>query len=361
MTNEWQRAARVSHRDQERYFQLMFFVRQALSNIEEEWEYGRIEKRCEPPIEIRSGAIVETYPGGYAIDANTMKGLRRFHAREVSLGDPQSEDRDYRRLAQSTIFFEWTITAKTVAYSPAALSLESPCEELPAELEEEPQITAADVLSNLENHSLSRDDLRKFILEAEVVSFNAEQANQLKPLLRRHIEHNRDSSDPADLVAVGSAIRKYVGILGRDEISSVGFVLEAGHKTPVSPELELEVTKMIVRKLSAVAPQEANSLAELGNQLMDLARTYLNPRLLPRQYHGAIALNSVLALTLLRVPNLAELFDRVRQLPLPWFKQLVVRRAEALKQDLAKRFAGNEANACLESLDALVHAIQQAP
>ena len=98
--------------------------------------------------------------------------------------------------------------------------------------------TAADVLAKLADQTLSRERLRQSILEAEVVSVDADQANALKPLLRQYIEQNRDSTDYADLIAVTSAIRKYVGILGREEVSSLGFVLDAGHKAPVPTEIE---------------------------------------------------------------------------------------------------------------------------
>ena len=150
-----------------------------------------------------------------------------------------------------------------------------------------------------------------------------------------------------------------MGILGREEVASLAFVLEAGHKAPVSPEIELEVSKMVVRKLTAVLPLDANRLPELGTQMMDLARTYLNPRLLPRQHHGAIALNSVLALALLCDPQLPELFDILRQLRLAWFKQLVIRRAETILQDLARRIPENASGPHRESLESLIQATRE--
>lgn len=225
----------------------------------------------------------------------------------------------------------------------------------PATLEEP---IAADVLANLRDATKSADLIRKSILEAETLSFDSGQISVLKSALREYVEQNRDSPEPATLVAVASAIRKFVAILGPEEISSVGILLESGHRSSVPVELELEVSKMVVRKLSAVLPPEADPFPELARQLMDLARTYLNPRLLPRPHYGAIALNSTLALTILRVPDLMDLFDNLRRLQVPWFEQMLIRRAEALKQELTRRFPGIGANPHRESLDALVGAVR---
>ena len=95
---------------------------------------------------------------------------------------------------------------------------------------------------------------------------------------------------------------------------------------------------MIVRKLSVNPPPDPNSWPDLANQLADLARTYLNPRLLPRQYLAAIALNSILALALLRSDVLSEVYRIFRLLRVPWFKQLVARRAEEIGHALASHF-----------------------
>ena len=351
MSQKWYSRNEIGPGERNLYRYLMECLAKAISKKNEEWDYVANECTCEASEEIRSGAITEVYfPGAYIVNANTAKGLPKFLAREIPAGDSQSEVRTLRQN------LEWSTYGASirVVRVPSLPNPESVFEDRPVELGEEPQVTSADLLSRLADRSLSRNLLRKAILEAEVGSFDADQANFLKPLLRRYIEENRDSADPTNLVAVASAIRKYVGILGQEEISSVGFVLEAGHRAPVQPELELEVTKMLVRKLSAVLPRESNSFPELGSQLMDLARTYLNPRLLPRQHHGAIALNSVLAVTLLRTHGLEELIDILGRLPLPWFKQLVIRRAKMLEQDLAHRFPGSEFNPHRENLEALI-------
>jgi len=136
-------------------------------------------------------------------------------------------------------------------------------------------------------------------------------------------------------------------------------VLEVGHKAPVPLEIELEVAKMVVRKLSATLPEEADALPELSSQLMDLARTYLNPRLLPRPYYAATALNSVLALVLLRSAHLESLYGILRELRVSWFDQLLARRAQSIEQELAGRFPASVCGAHRESISALVSILQE--
>ena len=51
---------------------------------------------------------------------------------------------------------------------------------------------------------------------------------------------------------------------------------------------------MVVRKLTANPPARNESLSDLAIQLNELCETYLNPRLLAREKHGAVALNAVM-------------------------------------------------------------------
>lgn len=332
MTKKWHRKEWSSPR-REMPLRLLLWNRQEFE--EPQCFYG--------PIEIGSSINLPGYPKLYlpVVGALIMSG-----------GDPQSEVGIYQPTGT-----RWSYFARPTRYPNPSLKVEEDIESQGADHE----FTAGRILANLADPGLSRDVIRKSILEAEVVSFGASQVNILKPLLRRYIEEHRDSTDSTDLVAVASAVRKYVGIVSCDEISSVAFILEAGHKAPVPIEVELEVAKMVVRKLTAVRPPEPSSLPELVRQLMELARTYLTPRLLARQYYGAIAVNSVLALTLLDAPGLSELFEIVRRLPVPWFKQLVIRRADALMQEFAERCPADEADLRRERLGALVGAVQQEP
>ena len=160
----------------------------------------------------------------------------------------------------------------------------------------------------------------------------------MTPLLRQFIDQNRESNDPADLVAVGSAIRTFVAIASPDDaFAYAASLLQAGGRSPLPIELELELAKMVVRKLTARTPETDDPFPGLADRLRELAETYLNPRLLGREKHGAVALNAVLGLLLARSRHAPKIIVAVRGLGVPWFEQLVARRAERLKSEIEAR------------------------
>ena len=64
---------------------------------------------------------------------------------------------------------------------------------------------------------------------------------------------------------------------------------------------------------------------------------YARPRFLAREKHGAVALNAILGLVLTRSGRDPEVVERMRTLAVPWFQQLVGRRAARLRSDLIAR------------------------
>src|SRR5271165_6265569 len=150
-----------------------------------------------------------------------------------------------------------------------------------AELEEssDPDLTPERVLRELENSELSSPERGKLVIEAELLEFNEDQAASLAKHLRRFIDDCRESNVPSDLVAVASAIRKFVATASTEEaFDYAASLLRASSRAPLSIELELEVTKMVVRKLTANPPASDQSLPDLAARLKDLCETYLNPR-----------------------------------------------------------------------------------
>ena len=53
-----------------------------------------------------------------------------------------------------------------------------------------------------------------------------------------------------------------------------------------------------------------------------------------REKYGAIALNAILGLVLSRSGRDADVVERIRTLDVPWFQQLLARRAARLRQEL---------------------------
>ena len=68
------------------------------------------------------------------------------------------------------------------------------------------------ILEVLRNTDTEREEYRKAIINAEVIDFGPSETQELTPLLRGFIEQHRDSNVSADLVAVGSAIRKFIAV-----------------------------------------------------------------------------------------------------------------------------------------------------
>jgi hypothetical protein len=192
------------------------------------------------------------------------------------------------------------------------------------------------VIESLQQTDLGHEKRRKLIIEAEVSPFEGQQAVALAHLLRQFIEECRASNVRADLIAVGSAIRNYVAIAPIDEAFAVAAsLLKADGTFPVPIELEVEVTKMVVRKLTANPPAERDQYPELATRLEQLIDDYAKTRFLTREKHGAVALNALLGLVLTRSGRDDAVVDRMRSLGVTWFRQLLGRRAAQLRSDLA--------------------------
>jgi len=202
----------------------------------------------------------------------------------------------------------------------------------------DPESRCSAIVEYLQRPDLEHEERRKLILEAEVLPFRGQHAAALAPLLRQFIETYHESNVPADLVAVGSAIRNYVATATADEaFEAAACLLKAQGRLPIPIELEVEVTKMVVRKLTANPPAERDRYPGLALRLEELVDAYARPRFLAREKHGAVALNAILGLLLTRSGRDSEVVERMRALGVPWFQQIVARRAALLRSDLIAR------------------------
>jgi hypothetical protein len=221
----------------------------------------------------------------------------------------------------------------------------------------EAEADSQSVLRALTATGAEREEYRKAIINAEILDFGPSETHELMPALRRFIETHRDSNDPADLVAVGSAIRKFIAIApGSEAIDFAADLLRAGSRFPLPIEIEVEISKMVVRRLTANPPARTDRCSELASRLVELAETYLNPRLLGRQKHGAVALNAVLGVFLTRDPRVSSILQRVQSLGVNWFQQLLARQAAVLVSELRRRSDNEGQNELLASLQELIAA-----
>jgi len=289
------------------------------------------------------------------ITVDAGKGPREFRqARETAGTDPQSDD--YPRPGGATAYEVFGEQKESLVQAILALDRDpkkSQERRFPTAVTEDHESSPHAVIATLEDAAASHAARRRMVIEAEVLPFGPAERSRLNAVLCRFIQDHRNSDDPEDLVAVASAIRKYVATMDGGDLGDLAVLLASDQNATVPLEVELEVAKTLVRKLVSQPPEEPDSEPELGDRLMELASTYLNARLLSREKYGAVALNVVLALLLLRSRHVADLLAVLRNLRVPWFTQLVVRRARRVRDDFEHRFPVAQAERCVGDLDAL--------
>ncbi|MGW8257807.1 MAG: hypothetical protein ACWGMZ_10015, partial [Thermoguttaceae bacterium] len=300
------------------------------------------------PQEISSGAFWPDpkRPGCYCIDANTASGLHRFnYAREeTQWADAQSqEDSDLIAVEEfwSPLKSPSEIKKLVGAWRKSATETRS---QLLSEVELLEDGLAPDaLLQTLESNTASHEEKRRAIVESEVVAFPSESNETLSELLYQFIQQHRDSDNQEDIIAVGCAIRKYVTVMNHNHLSRLAVLLDAQHNATVPIEVELEITKTLVRKLSQIPPGKPDSEAQLADRLYEIVKLYLNSRLLARDKFAAVALNAILSLCMLRSDYAERVQKSLRALQLSWFTELVSRRAVQILEVLKKTFSAEQA------------------
>ena len=269
------------------------------------WEKLLRSVRAPAPTEINCGAFFRQPDGSYDIEANTAQGLYKFtQARKTSGRDAQSEI--------GTTWVNWR--DDPVASDPDVLASSAIRERTPALLDQLPQSCG--------------EDRRRLIFKAEQERFEGDKRPKLIAFLRQYIEENRDSNDREELVAVASAIRKCVAMMSVADIGWAATLLEAGHRAAPTVEVELEVAKMVFRKFSAIPSTEPEPQPELAARLAEIAIAYLNPRILPRDRHAAVAMLAVQALMVMLSRQCDRVIEQVNASPFAWFRQQLRRRME---------------------------------
>jgi hypothetical protein len=309
----------------------------------------------EVPQEITSGAIIAdpNQPGCYCIDANTAHGTRKFRSAQEEKGEAQSEDFPFSIQQGNFGFFGGKPNRKSfkvIRWNQFGRRLARQRSE---KVEKEDSITPVNLLSKIASENTSHEEKRSAVIESEVVSFSSDQENALCRLLRRFIEQYRNSEDPQDLIAVGAAIRKYVVTIDQEHFSDLAIFLDSAQNATIPIEVELEVVKMLVRRLIQSPPKQTNSEPQLADRLFEIVDDYLKPRLLSRDKVAAVTLNAILAICLLRSSHFDDLYRIFSGLRVVWFSDLVLRRALQIKNKLFEMFDEEQAENYAEQLAAL--------
>ncbi len=205
--------------------------------------------------------------------------------------------------------------------------------ELRYSLETDPAVAALTVVDGIIDPTTDHPWRRLLVIAAEGIHFTDDQDQQLIPVLMEFIENFRDSNDREDRVAVCSAIRSYVGLVGTAQVESVAKLLEPGHRASPTVDTLLETLKMIARKFAANPPASPNQYPALSGQLERVARAYLNPYVLPQSKNAAVAMNALQALAALASPELGAVIAEVNTFCPTWFRQQLKRRLAKLQED----------------------------
>lgn len=188
------------------------------------------------------------------------------------------------------------------------------------------------------------------ILDAESASFTDDQILEILPLLRAFISANRASTE-SGMTVVASAVRTYIALLpvGRLDEAAALFA------EPGQPEgVESELAKMVTRKLTANPPDQDDLYPGVAKRLAELAEAYLHPDLLIMSHYGAVAMNSVLGIALMRTLHWKTVSAKVEQLSAGWFRQQLGRRAGKLAEELSRDFSTGQTEAQQSALRQLI-------
>lgn len=169
-------------------------------------------------------------------------------------------------------------------------------------------------------------ECRQLICQAEFSDVAEDEIAKLMPFLWQYALQNRDSADPSDLVAVGSAVRQYVAALDASRIDEVAVLLDSGHQSQVPLQIELEVAKMVGRKFEANPPAVRDPHVRLSERLQEIALAYLNPRILPRDQYAAVTMLAIQALAVMRSASTNAIVEPLNDSPFGWFRRQLRRR-----------------------------------
>lgn len=260
------------------------------------------ERLPEPPmLTVRGGAAQATTSGRYHAALDTDQGplvLQNAVCTNRASSDPQWSDTETKQLEHTDVSSDPVASAELVARFAGA------GENVPTQL----------------------------LCAIELARFTPAERDRLLPLLWRYILDHRDSNSCKVLVGVAAAIRKYIAIMPMERMGELATLLETGHRSPLSVDLEIEVAKMIYRNFEVCPPAEMDPYPELARRLLEMVEAYMNPRILLRDKHSAVASLAVEAIVAMRSPLAEIAWKKAEMCPYRWFAELVSDEIDELQE-----------------------------
>jgi hypothetical protein len=175
---------------------------------------------------------------------------------------------------------------------------------------------------------------------AEVTRFDETQRAVLSLLLWRYILDHRDSGNHDELVAVGSAVRKYMAMMPIERMGEVTVLLEAPLQNRSQPGLTLEVAKMVYRNFESAPPASPDPHPQLASRLLEIARTCLKPDTFLVGNYATIASLAVEAIVAMRSQQAADAWGAALTSRHRWFAEMVSDHLEQLRKSWLDRDLG---------------------
>jgi len=198
------------------------------------------------------------------------------------------------------------------------------------------RLSPSKLLSKLQDASISRDELFDAVLFAEVAKFDESQTEQLLPPLFAFVSKYRLSKDEDVMTVVGSAIRKLAMNLPDTQIEQYAELLLPTDTETLPCEMELELAKAILWRLTASPASLSHEFPNLESHLAELALVYLNPRLILQENYASVALQAALGVLLINGQHADSVLQSVKKLGIDWFLNLFQRRLIRLRKELVE-------------------------
>lgn len=184
-----------------------------------------------------------------------------------------------------------------------------------------------EIIELLSLREKGRDPFVSLVCEAEITRFSEEEKETILPLLWRYIMDKRHSDNHDELVACGSAIRKYMACMPAEDIDEchVFFFDLVTNCSVLCVDLQLEVAKMAYNNCKAHLPKKSNMFYKLTDTFKIMVIRYVSEDLISGEgKHGAAASCAMKALFAMRSEGSAEeAWEVVDKKGPKWFKEII--------------------------------------
>lgn len=178
------------------------------------------------------------------------------------------------------------------------------------------------------------DDAVNAVIEIQSTPIPADKLSEAIDLLVEFIKKHRSTNSQKVLIAVGAAIRKVLLNVFDEQLGLGAELMKSAGSLEVPIEVELEVSKMIVHRFRYTPNTSTAGLSELATLILENARVYSKTNLVNRDFYNATALNSVLAIVLMRHKEASALLSHIESVSPQWFVDLVKNRLRRMATEL---------------------------